>query len=161
MNNLLPLLIVVAVIVLVFYMQRCSLSCKCDRDNYGQDASIRAAAGWVAGPNGKSMYGYDPIDKFAAEIEESKMKFRHKVDKAGCRDACMGRDQDTCGRCLDDAGASKDGIETLVIGIMPLEAPRNPEPGYKRRRENHPPYVPSDIEFDEGYRKRKSCMSCS
>ena len=158
MNNLLPLLVVVAVVVLVFYMQSCKLSCNDGRDNYGQDASIRANSGWVAGP----MYGYDPINKFADEIEESRMHFRHKVDQAGCRAACMGQDQDTCARCLDDAGASKDGIETLVIGIMPLGHEENPKPGYKsKRREGHPPWVPPEAEFDEDYRPRSSCMACS
>ncbi len=152
--NLLPLLIIVAVIVLVFYMQRCKLSCKCSRDSYGQDASIRANAGWVAGP----MYGYDPINKFAAEIAESKAEFRMKVNAVGCKNACMGKDQDECGRCLDAAGV--DGIETLVIGVMPLETPKNPRPGYKNRERN-PSRVPSDIEFDENYSNRSSCASCS
>ncbi len=153
MNNLLPLLIIVAALVLVFYMQRCSFSCN-ERDSYGQDASIRANAGWVAGP----MYGYDPIDKFAAEIAESKAEFRRKVNAAGCKNACMGKDQDECGRCLDAAGV--DGIETLVIGVMPLETPKNPRPGYKKRERN-PPWVPPDIEFDEDYSNRSSCASCS
>jgi len=156
MNNMLPILIVIAAVVLVFYIQRCNLSCNYDRDNYGQDPSIRANVGWVAGP----MYGYDPIDKFAAEIEESRNSFRRKVDRVGCRDACMGQDQDTCVRCLDDAGASKDGIETLVIGIMPSKTPRNPQSGYKKTREMHPPWVEPKTEFDEDYRPG-SCMSCS
>jgi hypothetical protein len=35
-------------------------------EGYGQDASIRASAGWIAGPN----YGYDPITQFADQIAE-------------------------------------------------------------------------------------------
>lgn len=42
--------------------------CLPSRDNFGQDASIRAAAGWISGP----MYGYDPIQQFADQIAEMK-----------------------------------------------------------------------------------------
>ncbi len=154
--NLLPLLVVVAAIILVFYMQRCNLSCKCNgRDSFGQDASIRAGSGWVAGP----MYGYDPIDKFAAEIEESKILFRRKVKEAGCVDACL-INQDACSLCLSDAGLSKDGIETLVIGIMPLETPVNPRPGYKRKSQ-YPLWDPKEAKFNEDFRQRRSCSTCS
>jgi len=38
-------------------------------EKYGQDASIRASAGWVAG---RGMYGYDPIQRYAEQIEEMK-----------------------------------------------------------------------------------------
>ena len=154
--NLLPLLVVVAVAILVFYMQRCRLACKCNgRDDYGQDASIRANSGWVAGP----MYGYDPINKFAEEIEESKMGFRKKVQEAGCVDACS-INQDVCALCLADAGLSETGIETLVIGIMPLDGPVNPRPGYKKSTK-YPLWDPAEAKFNEGFRKRGSCPTCS
>ena len=39
---------------------------------FGQDASIRASSGWLAGPKG--LYGYDPIDHFAEQIEEMKRR---------------------------------------------------------------------------------------
>jgi hypothetical protein len=110
------------------------------------------------------MYGYDPINKFAEEIALSKKEFRGKVNAVGCRDACAGGTQDECSRCLDTAGVNMDEIETLVIGIMPLEddIPQNPGPGYKKKK--NPYWVPPEAEFDEDYstpRKRKSCMSCS
>ena len=68
--NWLPLFVIIGVVVLIFYFQKCSLTCKSDRDDYGQDASIRATTGWIAGP----MYGYDPIDQFAEEIEVFKQR---------------------------------------------------------------------------------------
>jgi hypothetical protein len=37
-------------------------------EHYGQDASIRAAAGWAAGPN----YGFDPVQIYANQIEEDR-----------------------------------------------------------------------------------------
>jgi len=157
--NWLPVFVIIAAAVLVFYIQRCSLSCD-GRDNYGQDASIRASAGWAAGP----MYGYDPINRFAEEIAMSKTEFRRKVNAVGCKGACDGGTQSECGRCLDTAGVNMDEIETLVIGIMPLEgdAPQNPRPGYKKKK--YPYWVPPEAEFDEDYstpRKRNPCTSCS
>jgi hypothetical protein len=146
--NWLPLFTIIAVVVLIFYFQKCSVSCKCSRDKFGQDPSIRANAGWVAGP----MYGYDPIDKFAGEIDEYKAKFRRKADSIGCGHACQ-ISQDECLKCFQTR-------ETLVIGVMPLDTPPNPKPGYKKR-EGHPPWVPSEIEFDEDFRGGASCMSCS
>jgi len=57
------LLIVLFVIIVVLWIfkGRCS-------EGYGQDASIRAAAGWVAGPN----YGFDPVQEFADQIAENR-----------------------------------------------------------------------------------------
>lgn len=153
--NLLPLLVVVAVVVLIFYMQRCKVECDDDKDNYGQDASIRASAGWVAGP----MYGYDPINQFANEIEESRAEFRAKVQEANCVEACS-VNKDICAMCLSDAGLSKSGIETLVIGIMPLNTPVNPSPGYKKPGE-YPLWDPKEAKFDEGFREMGSCSNCS
>lgn len=62
MNILLLTLIVVLVILVCYSIHH--------RDYYGQDASIRASVGWIAGP----MYGYDPIGQFAKQIEEMKEK---------------------------------------------------------------------------------------
>jgi hypothetical protein len=63
------LIIIAAVALIIFASQRCSLRCTTS-EGFGQDASIRASSGGLAGPKG--MYGYDPIDQFAAQIEEMK-----------------------------------------------------------------------------------------
>ncbi len=153
MNWLLLFVIGVAVL-LVFYFQRCNIACKCSRDRFGQDPSIRANAGWIAGP----MYGYDPIDKFADEIKEMKVEFRKKADSIGCGPACS-VNEDECARCFQSPPR-----ETLVIGVMPIDGmsniPPNPPPGYKKR-EGHPPWIPSEIEFDEQFQNGSSCMACS
>ncbi len=52
--------------------------CLSTKDNYGQDASIRASAGWISGPN----YGFDPIQEYADQIEEMK---RRKHAKKTCK----------------------------------------------------------------------------
>ena len=49
--------IIVLIVVLLF---------SSSRDHYGQDPSIRASVGWVAGP----LYGYDPVAEFARQIKE-------------------------------------------------------------------------------------------
>lgn len=152
--NWLPLFVIVGVVVLIFYFQKCSLTCKntrkSTRDDYGQDASIRATTGWIAGP----MYGYDPIDQFAEEIEVFKADFRKKADSIGCKEACL-INQGECAKCFQNPPR-----ETLVIGVMPLDIPQNPEPGYKRRRD-HSEWVPSDIEFNEQFQPSPSCVACS
>jgi hypothetical protein len=51
------------------------------KEYYGQDASIRASAGWVAG---RGMYGIDPVAEFAKEIEEMKRKDQNQTCGA-CR----------------------------------------------------------------------------
>lgn len=66
------LLVVGVVILLVVACQRCSGS-----EYFGQDASIRAQSGWLAGPKG--MYGYDPIDHFAKQIKEMKARERARL----------------------------------------------------------------------------------
>jgi len=43
---------------------KCSVTCV-NTEGYGQDASIRASSGWLAG---SGMYGYDPITEFAEQI---------------------------------------------------------------------------------------------
>jgi hypothetical protein len=59
------ILIVVGVLFVLFLLKSAS-------ESYGQDASIRAAVGWIAGPKG--MYGYDPVDEFAKQIEEMRQE---------------------------------------------------------------------------------------
>ena len=53
------IVILILVVFIVFF-------CITSRDYFGQDASMRASAGWVSGP----MYGYDPISEFAQQIKE-------------------------------------------------------------------------------------------
>lgn len=53
---------------LFFYIIRnCKMNCF-NPEKFGQDATTRTQVGWLAGPKG--MYGYDPIDSFAKQIEE-------------------------------------------------------------------------------------------
>lgn len=66
---LILLIAIVAVILFLFTSRKCTLKCNYS-ENFGQDASIRAQSGWIAGPKG--MYGYDPIDQFAEQIEEQR-----------------------------------------------------------------------------------------
>jgi len=53
-------------ILLAGYWYGCRIECN-KKEGYGQDASVRASAGWVAG-NG--MYGFDPIQQFADQIAQ-------------------------------------------------------------------------------------------
>lgn len=62
MRSILIIILIIVIIFCVVWSQRSS-------EKFGQDASVRTNAGWVAGPN----YGYDPISKFAKEIDEMKM----------------------------------------------------------------------------------------
>lgn len=73
------LIIIGAVALIIFASQRCTLRCN-SAEGFGQDASIRASSGWLAGPKG--IYGYDPIDQFAAQIEEMKARKRAERDGA-------------------------------------------------------------------------------
>lgn len=50
-------ILIVVVVWLSFQSKEC----------FGQDASIRASVGGLAGPAG--LYGFDPIDVFARQIE--------------------------------------------------------------------------------------------
>ncbi len=61
MKKLIIILIVV-VIVFLFLKSTC-------KEFFGQDASLRVGAGSVAGTG---MYGYDPIQQFQDQIDESK-----------------------------------------------------------------------------------------
>lgn len=54
--------ILIVVVVLVAWMLLFN------QENYGQDASIRAAAGWISGPN----YGFDPVQIYADQIEQNR-----------------------------------------------------------------------------------------
>ena len=139
--NWLPIFVIVAVVLLIFYFQKCSLNC--GLDNFGMDPSVRMAAG-IAGPD----LG-DPIGQFAREIGESKAHFREKADRIGCKNMCMqGRAE--CIKCFNSR-------ETLVIGVMPDELPSN----LRSRREGHAPWTPPDMNFDENFRNGSSCMACS
>lgn len=46
------------------------------KECFGQDASIRASVGGLAGPAG--LYGFDPIDIFAKQIEAEKRIYFQK-----------------------------------------------------------------------------------
>lgn len=48
------------------YWNRKGCKLTCSKESYGQDPSIRASTGWLAGTG---MYGYDPIQRFAEQIE--------------------------------------------------------------------------------------------
>jgi len=56
-------------LLVVFIVVLIGVLCLPKIEKYGQDASIRASAGWVAG---RGMYGYDPIQRYAEQIEEMK-----------------------------------------------------------------------------------------
>ena len=66
------LILIIGVVAAYLFIQYCA----CSAEKFGQDASIRASVGWIAGPKG--MYGYDPIDHFAQQIAQ--MKRRPGVD---------------------------------------------------------------------------------
>ena len=53
-------------VLIIGYMWGCKITCS-KTEGYGQDASVRASSGWIAG-NG--LYGYDPITEFAEQIEQ-------------------------------------------------------------------------------------------
>jgi len=65
MGVLTNIAIVVVVVLLVLWVVKGGCS-----EGYGQDASIRASAGWIAGPN----YGFDPVQQFADQIQELREK---------------------------------------------------------------------------------------
>ena len=67
MDNQTLLLVLLGVVALLFVFSSCKLTCGSGSEGFGQDASIRASAGSVAG---QGMYGYDPIAKFAREIKQ-------------------------------------------------------------------------------------------
>jgi hypothetical protein len=61
-NMSLTKVILIVVVVVVVWM------ILFNQENYGQDASIRAAAGWISGPN----YGFDPVQIYADQIEQNR-----------------------------------------------------------------------------------------
>ena len=68
--TLTTIIITVFVILLLFYlMKNCEMKCS-NFEGFGQDATTRTQVGWLAGPKG--MYGYDPIDHFAEQIDHMK-----------------------------------------------------------------------------------------
>nr|QBK86302.1 MAG: hypothetical protein LCMAC102_00970 [Marseillevirus LCMAC102] len=112
--------------------------CKCD-ERFGQDASIRASSGWLAGPKG--VYGYDPIDQFARQIEE--MKARKAVDAR--RDL-----------------TSDDPRLVMMTDYPNLEDSPTKDIG-PSFREGHYPFVLEELQnSSEGfeYNKEKLCRSC-
>jgi len=125
--NWIPLFIIVAVVILILCVQKCSLNCGPQDENWIQ--SQRNFDSRV-GPD----YG-DPVAQFADQIEAYRAEFKRKADAIGCGQACM-KNNDACIECFDSR-------ETLVIGIMPLDTP-NPKPGYKSQKKN-PPWVPPRV----------------
>lgn len=67
MDNNTLIIFLVGLVILVWFLTNQN----CDEE-YGQDASIRASVGWLAGPKG--LYGYDPIDQYAEQIAEVKRR---------------------------------------------------------------------------------------
>lgn len=86
---------IVIVILIVTIVVLCGYGIK---DYFGQDASIRASVGWLAGPKG--LYGYDPIDHFANQIDEMRMKHQMEARALGCHEVCMGGDPSLCNDCI-------------------------------------------------------------
>ena len=60
------LIVVLVVLVMMLFMGGSP------SEGFGQDATSRVQAGWVAGP----MYGVDPIKHFAEQIANMKYKLR-------------------------------------------------------------------------------------
>lgn len=75
------ILLIVIVVVLVVWL----LKGKCS-EGFGQDASMRVAAGWVAGPN----YGFDPVQDYADQLEALREEERnkHKSSREGYSGKC-------------------------------------------------------------------------
>lgn len=71
--------VVVLAIVFALVLVRCGTNCKAE--SYGQDASIRASVGGLAGPTG--LYGYDPITVFANQIAEMKEYVNRRQGEEG------------------------------------------------------------------------------
>ncbi len=116
-NNTVIILIVISVVISVIMIsRRCRWTCNTTHsERFGQDASVRVQSGWIAGHRG--MYGYDPIDQFAAQI--STMKARKRAGRASRGEISLGIME---GRDLVDS-------PTKFIG--PIE----------RYREGHYPYI--------------------
>jgi len=86
--KLLQILFVLAIILIIWYFIQ-------SRDYYGQDPSIRASVGWIAGP----LYGQDPITQFADEIAEMERKIHLR-----CHKICKGRSRSgECHECVRQA----------------------------------------------------------
>ena len=75
-SQLVNIVIIVIIILAVWWLLKGTW------EGYGQDASIRAAAGWISGPN----YGFDPRQIFADQIQEGvdyERKLRGMNNKEG------------------------------------------------------------------------------
>ena len=126
-------------------------------DGFGQDASVRASAGWLAG-NG--MYGYDPIQKFAEEIEDMKERNRIKATQIGCDGACK-RTGRECSSCFYKNNPTSPGYRGTYDGLQSDNEMGNVGPEYER----HPPYFNElDGYSREGYESpggdAGQCTSC-
>lgn len=78
-------IVLVALVLFAWYYRRYSLKCEMPKElceNFGQDPSIRASAGWAAG---RGMYGYDPVDEFAQQIEEQRLEGEARRIREGRR----------------------------------------------------------------------------
>lgn len=85
-------ILIIAILVAVIYCLQTSSS----RDGYGQDASIRASAGWISGPS----YGFDPVAEYAEQIEEDRLRRRHLAQKLGCKVICEHGSAGDCDQCI-------------------------------------------------------------
>ncbi len=126
----------------------------CDIDRFGQDPSIRASSGWVAGPSG--MYGYDPIDKFAHQIDEMYAQQRALGKAIGCDQVCHYSRGNECNACfyrnkkllkeLKINPALKERVLDVNPGMMNVISPLQSTPptddiGPEYFREGHYPYL--------------------
>ena len=152
------LVVIIAIIVLIFYFsQRCRVRCQGGKffnliDRFGQDASIRASAGWVSGPS----YGYDPITQYAEQISEMYARQRAEAKAIGCDGICR-RSGRLCQACFDKnryklRGNVSDNGETEDFGLMMMtdypnleDSPTKDIGPLEKYREGHYPYV---IDFD-------------
>ncbi len=94
------ILSIILVVIIILLFQRCKFTCSSlGNELFGQDPSIRASVGWLAGPH----YGYDPIDHFAKQIYNLRMS---RASKYGCEDVCHTRN-DHCEECIRDGMLSE------------------------------------------------------
>ena len=84
MNNKNKKILVAILGVLVFILVFHLLKRRQHSEKFGQDASIRASVGGIAGPSG--LYGIDPIQQFANQLESLRERegFSHEEECSLC-----------------------------------------------------------------------------
>lgn len=97
------ILLVVVIVVLVLWV----VKGKCS-EGFGQDASMRVAAGWVAGPD----YGFDPVQEYADQLSVLRDQYQQqKLSKekytnmpslsSGSSQSSPSSSAKTCNSCLN------------------------------------------------------------